>query len=240
MAGMTRPLLLAAAVLATAPAAAIAEDWRFRLTPYVWAPSMDSSLSAGGGPTADTSTSVLEVLEFAALVTGEARRGPLTILGEFNYLDLGEDATALGGAVRARLDLEGFLAALAVGYALVETGSTRVEGFAGARLWSLEGAVDPATLRKGSATATWVDPIVGLRATVAAADRVSLQAQGDVGGFGAGSDLQWELVGRAGYAINDSVTAAAGWRHLAVKADRGGLDIDLHLTGPFVALDITF
>lgn len=237
---MTGRILLSAALLAAVPTATVAQGWQFRLTPYVWAPSMDTSLSAGRGPTADTSTSVLEVLEFAALVTGEARRGPLTILGEFNYLDLGEDATALGGAVNARLDLEGFLAALAIGYALVETDHARVEGLAGARLWSLDGTVDPATLPKGSATATWVDPIIGLRATVAVADRVSLQAQGDIGGFGVGSDLQWELVGRVGYAVSDSVTAAAGWRHLAVKADRGGLDIDLHLTGPFVALDITF
>lgn len=237
---MTRLFLVAAIFLATVPTTTLAQGWQFRVTPYVWAPSMDTSLRASGSPTADTSTSVLEVLEFAALVTGEARRGPLTILGEVNYLDLGDDATALDGAVRARVDLEGFLAAIAVAYALVETDRARVEGLAGARLWSLEGAVDPATLPKGSATATWVDPIIGLRATVAVADRVSLQAQGDIGGFGVGADLQWELVGRVGYTVSDRVTAAAGWRHLAVKADRGGLDIDLNLTGPFVAFDISF
>ncbi|SEA95704.1 hypothetical protein [Rubrimonas cliftonensis] len=237
---MTARRLAAFLLLAAAPAAAQEDGWSFRLTPYVWAPTMDTSASIGSDPTAETSTSVLEVLDFAALVTGEARRGSLTIMGEFNYLNLGEDATGQGGLVSANIDLKGVLAALAVGYAVHEDARARVEGFAGARLWSLETSVDFANLPKASATKTWVDPIIGARATYAVTDRVSVQALGDIGGFGVGSDFQWELMGRVGYAFTDTVTAAAGWRHLAVEADRGELDLDMSLSGPFVALDVNF
>jgi hypothetical protein len=214
--------------------------WSYRLTPYVWGPTLDTSASIGGDPTAETSTSVLEVLDFAALVTGEARNGPFTILGEFNYLDLGEDATGPAGLTSAEIDLKGVLAALSVGYAVHEDERSRVEGFAGARLWSLETTVDFANLPAASASETWVDPIIGARATFAVTERISVQALGDIGGFGVGSEFQWELMGRIGYAFTDMITAAAGWRHLSVDVDRGNLDLKMSLSGPFVALDVNF
>jgi hypothetical protein len=238
---MARPFL-ALLVFAAAAAPALAQDdgWRFRLTPYVWAPTMNTSASIGRDPKAETSTSVLEILDFAALVTAEARKGRFTILGEFNYLDLGDDATGPGGLLRANIDLKGVVAALSVGYAVHEDDRSRVEGFAGARLWSLDTTVDFATLPSASASETWVDPILGVRASFAVTDRVSIQALGDIGGFGVGSDFQWEAMARVGYAVTDTITAAAGWRHLAVDVKRGRLELDMSLTGPFVALDVNF
>lgn len=229
-----------ALVLAAAPAAAQEEGWSFRLTPYVWAPTLDTSARIGSEPSVETSTSVLEVLEFAALLTGEARRGRFTILGEFNYLNLGSDATGPAGFTQADIDLEGVLAALSAGYAVYEDERTRVEGFAGARLWSLETSVDFRNLPEAEASETWVDPIIGARVSFAVTDAVSFQALGDIGGFGVGSEFQWELMGRVGYAFNDWITAAAGWRHLAVDVEKGRLDLDMTLSGPFVALDINF
>jgi len=230
----------AAFVFLIAGSAAAEEGWSFRVTPYVWAPTMDTSASIGGDPEAETETSVLEVLEFAALVTGEARNGPFVLLGEFNYLNLGSDAEGPGGRVSADIDLEGVLAALSAGYAVYASDRARVDGFAGARLWSLDTSVDFANLPEASASETWVDPIVGVRATYAVTDKLSVQALGDVGGFGVGSELQWEVLGRVGYAFNDRFTLAGGWRHLAVDVDRGALDLDMSLTGPFVAFDINF
>jgi len=235
-----RLAIAACCIVAAGPATATEEGWSFRLTPYVWTPTLNTSASIDGDPEAETSTSVLEILEFAALVTGEARKGRFIVLGEFNYLNLGSDAEGPGGRVRADVDLEGVLAALSAGYAVYDGDRARVEGFAGARLWSLDTSVDFANLPEASASETWVDPIVGARATYAVTDKLSVQALGDIGGFGVGSEFQWEVLGRVGYAFNDRFTLAGGWRHLAVDVDRGALDLDMSLTGPFVAFDITF
>jgi hypothetical protein len=95
-----------------APAALAQEAWSFRLTPCLWAPALDTEATVGGGDIASASTSVLDVLEGAALVAGEARQGGFALLGECDYLNLGERATGPDGAVSADLDLDCVMAAL--------------------------------------------------------------------------------------------------------------------------------
>lgn len=231
-----------AACLCLCAGAAAAQDagWSFRVTPYVWAPALDASVAIGRDPPAETSTSVLDILEGALLLTGEARRGDFAILGEFNYLNLGERASGPGGLVSAKLDVEGVMASLAGVYALHDDGRARIEALAGARFWTLDAGVDFANLPKASTNKSWVDPIVGARATYALTERLSAQVMGDVGGFGVGSDFQFEAVARLGWRIDETFTAAAGYRHLAVDFDEDDLLLDMTLTGPFVSLDIVF
>lgn len=233
-------LLAALALLLPGSPAAAEEGWRFRVTPYVWGPTLDASAGIRDVPKVETNRSVLEILDFAALVTGEARNGRFAILAEFNYLDLGSSATGPGGVIGADFDVKGVLGAVSLGYAVHETERARIEGVAGARVWSLDASVDFARLPGASASRTWVDPIIGARVTYAVAPNWSVQALGDIGGFGVGSDFQWEAIGRVGYAFDDRFTLAGGWRHLAVDVDRGPLDLRMTLSGPFVALDIEF
>lgn len=240
---MTRSRLPALALcwLALSPAPAAAQDaWTFRITPYLWLPTLNTETAIGSQPEAESSVSVLEVLDVAALVAGEARKGRYTILGEFNYLDLSQDSSAPGVGVSAETGLDGVLASIMGGYAFASGDRLRVEGLAGVRLWSLTASVDFATLPRASTSRTWVDPVVGLRATYAVTDAISVQGLADIGGFGAGSEFQWELMARVGYAVSDRWTMAAGWRHLAVDVDRGRLDLEMTLTGPFLAVDFTF
>lgn len=227
--------------VALSPGIAAAQDaWTFRVTPYLWLPTLNTESTIGDQPAAESSVSVLEVLDFAALMAGEARKGRYTILGEFNYLDLSQDSAGPGGRVRAETGLNGVLASIMAGYAFASDDRLRVEGLAGARLWSLNASVDFATLPEASTSETWVDPVVGLRTTYALTDRISVQGLADIGGFGVGSEFQWEVTARVGYAVNDRWTLAAGWRHLEVDVDRGRLDLKVTLTGPFLAVDFTF
>ena len=240
---MTRSRLAALLMfcIALSPAPAAAQDaWAFRVTPYLWLPTLNTETAIGDQPTAESSVSVLEVLDFAALVAGEARKGRYTILGEFNYLDLSQDSAGPGGLVSAETGLDGVLASIMGGYAFVSNDKLRVEGLAGARVWSLDASVDFANLPKASTSETWVDPVVGLRATYGVTDRIALQGLADIGGFGVGSAFQWEALARVGYTVSDSWTLAAGWRHLEVNVDRGRLDLEMTLTGPFLAVDFTF
>ena len=238
MAGLTRAATLAIAL--AAPAALAEEAWSFRLTPYIWAPALDVEAAVRSGDTASTSTSILEVLEGAALVTGEARRGRFALLGEFNYLNLGERATGPGGAVSADLDLDGVMAALTAAVTVHDADDLRIEALGGARVWSLEAQVDFDAAPAASVRRTWVDPLIGARARYAVSPRLSVEALGTIGGFGVGSKLQWEAVGRAAWRIDDRFTAAAGWRHLFLDFDDNALVLETTMSGPFVALDIGF
>lgn len=219
---MMRSAALALAL--AAPAASAQEPWSFRLTPYVRAPALDTEAAAGGGGGASASTSVLEVLEGAALVTGAA--GRLCAARRRQYLNLGERATGTGGADRGRHRPRGRRPA--------RRGARRRAGQVAG------GGVDFDAAPAASVRRTWVGPIVGVRARHVLGPRLSAEALGTVGRLGVGSDLQWGAVGRAAFLIDGRFTAAAGWRHLFLDFDDDKLVLEMTMSGPFVALDIAF
>jgi hypothetical protein len=94
-----------------------------------------------------------------------------------------------------------------------------------------------------SGTLEWVDPFVGLRLRHELAPGRELQFLGDIGGFGVGSDLTWQLF--AGYSFDFAVWQSTlhgvvGYRALAVDysqdnaTNKNNLDLILH--GPVVGL----
>jgi hypothetical protein len=139
--------------------------------------------------------------------------------------------------------------------------STALDLLGGARYWNQEldlslavdTSVDLGNLgleRSGSravarsGTLEWVDPFVGLRVRHELAPGRELQFLGDIGGFGVGSDLTWQLF--AGYSFDFSIWQSTllhglvGYRALAVDytqdggANKNNLDLILH--GPVVGL----
>jgi hypothetical protein len=63
---------------------------------------------------------------------------------------------------------------------------------------------------------------------------------GDVGGFGAGSQLEWQVVPVLGYELNKRFTLQAGYRYLDVNYRSGGFKYDVRLSGLFLGTTIRF
>jgi len=213
------------------------------VTPYIWLPGLSGSLRVEtGDPPAETNTSFLEALDFAFLITGEARKDRWGILGEFNYLVLSEDAATDGFIyLGAEAGLKGTMGSLAVGYRFHDEGDFSLDVLAGARVWWIDVQID---YQVGSRPAksvgklkSWIDPIVGLRGQVTATDKIFLTALFDVGGFGVGSDLQWEALASVGYRFTPKVSASVGYRHLDIDFEDGNFLADVYLTGPYLSLD---
>ncbi|HEY6921513.1 MAG TPA: hypothetical protein VI390_07930, partial [Methyloceanibacter sp.] len=71
----------------------------------------------------------------------------------------------------------------------------------------------------------WVDPFVGFRVRHAIGPSKELNLEGDVGGFGAGSDFSWQVVGTYGFDTSLCGTpfhAVLGYRALAVDFSENG------------------
>jgi hypothetical protein len=71
----------------------------------------------------------------------------------------------------------------------------------------------------------WVDPFVGARIRHQIAADKELMLEGDVGGFGAGSDFSWQVVGTYGFdvhCIETPVHIVIGYRALAVDFSENG------------------
>ncbi len=90
----------------------------------------------------------------------------------------------------------------------------------------------------------WVDPLVGARVRRALNDRWSAHLRGDIGGFGVGSDLTWNLEADLGLAVTERLSLIFGYRVLDIDYDEGiGLRrflFDAGISGPRFGMALRF
>ncbi len=86
----------------------------------------------------------------------------------------------------------------------------------------------------------WVDPFVGIRAQVNLTRWLFLATQCDVGGFGAGSQIAWNLNGSLGINWTRNIFTETGWRYYYVDYENGGLIYKVAESGLFVGAGLKF
>lgn len=91
-----------------------------------------------------------------------------------------------------------------------------------------------------SGSKSWVDPIVGFRARYNFTDHFYAAAKADIGGFGIGSDLTWQLFGAVGYQFNQHWSSELGYKYLSVDYSNNGFVYDMAMGGVFIGLKYTF
>jgi hypothetical protein len=100
---------------------------------------------------------------------------------------------------------------------------------------ALEGKVESGMNAAASADAIesrdWIDPFIGLKASIILMDRLTLMAYGDIGGFDVGSQLTWQLFGGLSWQTSDSIAVEAGYRHLDIDYDSDHFIFDASMSG---------
>ena len=249
--------------------------WQFSVTPYAWVPSIDGTLryqlpTQSGSGSADVSkdgASVLEALNFAAMIAAEARYQRYSVMTDFIYLDLGGSSSKLrdvnfggGGStgVGANLDrgtessLSGSLWTLMGGYTVMQGDWGHADIVGGFRLFSLNSETNirlagDVTAPGGSASfnrnaklsesATLFDGIIGMRGRLVIGDGFYAPYAFDVGT--GSSTLTWQASAGLGYQFSWG-GVALGYRHLSYEQGSKNLVQDLSFGGPFLALNFTF
>jgi len=248
----------AAADLAPAkpePVAAPARaDWVLQISPYMWASGLRGDVSPFRlAPTVGVKKSfgdVLDDLNFGGFLHVWHRNGRIVASADAMLVDTTEshaiERVPIFGPVRglsADLDSRQITATLQAGYRLVETPSFSLDMLGGARLWSVANRITvsygPFALSHRESFG-WVDPVVGLRAFYGLTERLSLQAQADIGGFGLGSDLTWQLLATLNYTLTDHLSASLGYKVLRADYKSGGHVFDTTLQGPVAGLTYRF
>jgi anti-sigma factor RsiW len=91
---------------------------------------------------------------------------------------------------------------------------------------------------------TWFDPGLGVRLSAPDAGRWHLSLQGDIGGFGIGSDFAWQVYPIVGYRFSDLFEVAGSYRAISMDYTSGeGSDkfvYDLTTFGPQAGLLFRF
>jgi hypothetical protein len=219
-----RVMIIGLTILVLPARAGAADEWSFRLIPYVWMSGLSGDVATlPGAPEADIDmsfTDILENLDFAAFVVGEARHGDLFLRGEVSYAKISDGAATPGPLFSgADVTAETFFGGLAAGYTIIRGPAHQVDAFAGFRYWvidtdlDLSGGVLPA--QSVSETESFVDPLVGL-------------------------SLEWGVTTGVTYHAGENWGVIVGYRYLAVDYDHGDFVYDVAQHGPFLGAVFDF
>ena len=202
-------------------------DWQFQIAPYVWLFFIDGKVGAGHKKT-DVNTNIFDLFQNTDTLLGievnmQAKNGPWTVLVDPTWLratdsfDFGLGPAEVKGDVTADVYIIDAMVLRELwhkdfGAPVVEKGMPRqgltLDALGGMRAIILSGDLDLKLKPPGeilddikhqwSATQSWVDPVIGARATLDLG-RFTLAARGDVGGFTVSSDITSEMWATAAY-----------------------------------------
>lgn len=172
--------------------------------------------------------------------------------------------TRIQGEATVDLDSFAYIQSVLVGYRLWESAACHpcspcspqrfsVDALFGVRGWILKtdvdirarvnvdapGGQDPTTEKsaKLSQKMDWLDPVVGARLNFDLTERLSGRVQGDVGGFGAGSDFSWQASAILDFKLCDHWSLFGGYRVLDVDYRDGPAGWDSQYFGPIAGAE---
>ena len=247
------PVVALAGTPATTPtpidetAATSDSPWRFRLAPYAWLTSTSGSIGAGPLSTdaqMDSST-ILSNLQFGAMFVAEVAYDRWSFENDLIYARFQTSKDTPGNNYG---QLQGTLYELFwtsyLGYRVIQTDRFTMDLQAGFRMASmgLELELTPGT-RPGISrywTRTWIDPVVGLRTRTYLTDWLFVPIRGDIGGFGANSELTWQAFAGLGFQISRWAAIIAGYRSLGYNYDQANFEYNVNTHGPLLGFEVSF
>ena len=230
------------AVITPTPAA---EGWWFRAAPYGWVTAIEGDMRIGplSTPVDVSMKDALEDLDMAAMGILEVGYGRWSLGADITYVKVSDD---IGGGGRLfqsfRMEQKQWVINPTVAYRAIETDGYYMEVFGGVRVNILEADLTGRFVGGGQETrganVDWVDPVIGVRGQAEITDRWFFRYNGDIGGFGAGSDLTWQAFAGLGFRLNDHVSLGLGYRALAVDYNKGAFALDTLTHGPLMGLEV--
>ena len=228
----------------TAPATTAAEgNWHFTVAPYLWIPWVYGSVGANGNNLHfyTTPDELFSHFRFGLLGLVDARYKRVVLPLDMIWLRLGDDRalplTPNGTVANVKLDL--FMLTPKVGYRVIDTKMIKIDALAGIRYWHIGQNLQFTTNSLNfSGSQNFVDPVVGGRILGNLSPKVEIAIAGDVGGWGTGSQLEYQIGGFLGYRIKPALALQAGYRYLSVNYTNRNRLLDLIISGPLIGVTI--
>jgi hypothetical protein len=214
--------------------------WKFLVEPYLMFPYMNGSTGIGDLPDVSVDADAGDIfsnLRLGAMLYGEASTERWAIGTDILYMNLKQDvSTGLvinDGSVQAKQfawevsGLRKLLPWLDVGV--------------GGRFNSLKAGADlitNTTDRSRSTSESWFDPILIARIKNPTEEKLLYQLRSDIGGFGVGADLSWQIQAYVGYRFSPLFQLSAGYRIISIDYEKGQgenrFKYDINTSGPVV------
>jgi hypothetical protein len=159
---------------------------------------------------------IFDALQFGAMGYFEARKARWAVGVDAVYMALGTDIDRPSANVDFNQGAYAFTG--------VRELNENVDLVFGARWNVLQAKLDfkgPILLGTFDDTKQWVDPIVGLKLRQSLGGKWHFTMQGDIGGFGAGSDFAWQLFPVIGVDVGKRSTLGVGYRVIGMDYQTG-------------------
>lgn len=222
------------------------DAWHLSVAPYLWFPGIHGTVGANGR-TASIHASVGDLLSnfrFGLMGAVEARRKRLLLPLDMVWVRIGDDkALPFPNLMATTAEMKGsqFILSPKVGFRLLDQEKFKVDALAGFRYWHFgENLEFPPSNRNLdlSASQNWVDPVVGGRIGMALSPKLSIHILGDVGGWGAKAQLEYQLSGLLGYRIKPNWSLAAGYRYLYVDYRSNSSIVNFAMSGAVLGVAV--
>jgi len=221
--------------------------WRFRLAPYAWLTSTSGTIGVGPLSTdagMDSST-ILSNLQIGAMFVAEVAYDRWSFENDLIYARF-QTANDTPGPIFGELKFtlyELFWTSY-VGYRVIQCDRFTMDVQAGFRMASmgLELELTPGLLpgRSRYWTRTWIDPVIGLRTRTYLTDWLFIPIRGDIGGFGANSELTWQAFAGVGAQISRWTALVVGYRSLGYNYDQANFEYNVNTHGPLLGFEVSF
>ena len=238
-------LRLLAALLLASPAAGQTTDmaaaspvdtpaaksrWHVLIEPYLMFPHMNGNVDVGSSlPPSNLDLKpddVFKNLQTGIMLYFEVSNDKWMISSDLMYMKLGQDVDSMPPILEGHADVKqlGWEVALlrklnpwlsaGIGFQL-----NSVQSEVGLKLDTGRGPF----LLSGDLTKTWVDPslIVAVNLPLGAGNRWDIRGRGNIGGFGIGSKIYWQLQAYVDYHVSNLFQASIGYRAIKVDYESG-------------------
>lgn len=230
---------------------AAADDWQFKLTPYLWFAGVKGDVSTiPGSPVAPIEVSASDALsdtQSSFMAIFEARKQQHGVLFDILYTDIESDTALVPDPINLTLTStsRNKMFSAAYEYGLYNRAGTAIDVLAGLRYWEVDtllefgGGLGALAGKRVRHAESWTDPLVGIKGTTRLGDS-DFYVAGWVatGGFGVGSDSFYDVSANIGYQWNKSIGTTLGYRLFDVDYEHDSFVYDVRQEG--LALGLTW
>lgn len=228
------------------PIPQVSDQWRFEVTPYLWAPAIKGTLGLDSGlaKSADfTSSDVVSNLKSGGMISAEAHQGRWGVMGDVVSATLQKTGAIpnTGDTVGDKITLQQTILTGVATYTVANTKDAYIDAFLGARAVYATATLSVSGYGTASKTTSTIDPIVGAKGRYRIADSTwYVPFYGDVGSGGGTTNLTWQAMAGVGKTFNQLIDASLTYRALYYDMKDGGVLQKTTMYGPQVAVTFKF
>jgi hypothetical protein len=225
------------------------DDWHTDFTFYLWFPGTHGTTGVNGHDVNFRASAgdILSHFRFGLMGTLGVQRGRFVGIGDLIWVRLAAynsrtlpfpGLPELSSTVKAQQ----FILTPEFGYRFLDHEKIKIDALMGLRYWHLGSSLQftPSLGLNVSPSANWVDPLMGTRIVFPLSPKAEVTILGDAGGWGAGSQLDYQIVGALRYNLKPKWTLGVGYRYLFVNYHPGNFLYESALTGPMIGVTYHF